>query len=108
MPRRPLSSIDQSLIGDTIDLRGWSVIAQDGSRLGTVAELIVDVEHGSPVYINVVPLGAGERIDDCWIRIPYEHTAQDDDSRCVLLSDVATLGLGTARVGLAFTRGAID
>jgi hypothetical protein len=105
---RPISSIDQSLIGDTIDLRGWSVIAQDGSRLGTVAELIVDVEQGSPIYINVVPVGAGDQIDECWIRVPYEHAALDDDSRSVMLSDVATLGLGTATAGLAFTRGAIE
>ena len=81
------------------------MIAQDGLRLGTVAELIIDVEHGSPVYINVVPEGAGDTVDECWIRVPYKHAALDGESRCVVLSDVATLGLGTATAGLPFTRG---
>jgi hypothetical protein len=101
---RPLSSIDHSLLRDTIDVRGWTVIAKDGAQLGTVAELIVDVEHGSPVYINVVPDGTSRPTDECWIRVPYRHAALDDEVRCVRLSDVATLGLGTASAGLAFTR----
>jgi hypothetical protein len=61
----------------------------------------VDVEEGEPVYINVIPAfeALGEN-DECWIRVPYDHTSVDDDSRRVVLSDVATLGLGTATAGL--------
>lgn len=90
------------------DLRGWSVIGRDGRRLGTVAELIVDVEHGSPVYINVVPDGIRKPIDECWIRVPYRHTSLDADERCVVLSDVATLGLGTATAGLVSRRAVLE
>jgi hypothetical protein len=107
MTLRPISSIDRSTIGRTLDLRGWSVIARDGALLGTVAELIVDVEEGSPVYINIVPsfsTGHTHGMDECWIRVPYRHASLDDRARRVVLSDVATLGLGTATAGLLFSR----
>jgi hypothetical protein len=64
--------------------------------------------NGSPVYINVVPDGVGRQNDECWIRVPYRHATLDDDSRRVLLSDVATLDLGTATAGLAFIRGSVS
>src|SRR3982750_3646677 len=71
MPLRPLSSIAGRDAGRALDVRGWSVVARDGSRLGTVAELIVDLELGAPVYINIEPVGAGRsRVDECWIRVP--------------------------------------
>jgi sporulation protein YlmC with PRC-barrel domain len=105
---RPLGSIDQRLAGDALDLRGWNVIGRDGRRLGTVAELIVDVEQGSPVYINVVPDGIREPIDECWIRVPYRHASLDEDGRRVVLSDVATLGLGTATAGLVSRRAVLE
>jgi sporulation protein YlmC with PRC-barrel domain len=108
MTLRPLSSIDSTTIGSSLDLRGWRVIARDGATLGTVSELIIDVEDGSPVYINIVPDfsdGHANTTDECWIRVPFQHTALDDDKRRVVLSDVATLGLGTATAGLVFSRG---
>lgn len=107
MTLRPLSSIDTTTIGRALDLRGWRVIARDGALLGTVSELIVDVEQGSPVYINIVPAFStdhAEEVDECWIRVPYRHASLDDDARRVVLSDVATLGLGTATGGLVFSR----
>jgi sporulation protein YlmC with PRC-barrel domain len=107
MALRPISSIDRATIGGTLDLRGWRVIARDGATLGTVAELIIDVEEGSPVYINIVPAFSSDhtnRMDECWIRVPYRHASLDDEARRVVLSDVATLGLGTATAGLVFSR----
>ena len=107
MTLRPLSSIDDTSLGRALDLRGWRVIAKDGALLGTVSELIVDVEEGSPVYINIVPAFSAhheEEIDECWIRVPYAHASLDDDARRVVLSEVATLGLGTATAGLVFNR----
>jgi hypothetical protein len=109
MPLRPLSSIAGRDAGRALDVRGWSVVARDGSRLGTVAELIVDLELGAPVYINIEPVGAGRsRVDECWIRVPYRHTSLDEDARCVVLSDMATLGLGTASIDFAAGRLAAD
>jgi photosynthetic reaction center H subunit len=108
MAMRPLGSIDQRLAGDALDLRGWNVIGRDGRRLGTVAELIVDVEQGSPVYINVVPDSTREPIDECWIRVPYRHASLDEGARRVVLSDVATLGLGTATAGLVSRRAVLE
>lgn len=86
-------------------MRGWSVIAADGEVLGAVAELIVDVEHGAPVYINIAPKGSSfETHDECWVRVPFRHTALDEERRRVVLSDIATLGLGTATAGLVTSR----
>ncbi|HEV7990995.1 MAG TPA: PRC-barrel domain-containing protein [Gemmatimonadaceae bacterium] len=110
MTLRPLSSIDYTTIGRTLDLRGWRVIARDGALLGTVSELIIDVEDGTPVYINIVPdfsAAHSSTPDECWIRVPFEHTSLDDDTRRVVLSDAATLGLGTATAGLVFSRTAM-
>jgi len=105
MTLRPLSSIDSTAIGPTVDLRGWRVIDRNGVLLGFVAELIVDVEDGSPVYINMAPArdSTSATSDECWIRIPYRHTSLDEGARLVVLNDVATLGLGTARAGLAIS-----
>lgn len=106
MPIRPLSTIPECA-REQLDLRGWAVIASDGALLGTVAELIVDVEHGTPVYINIAPL-EGEALtafDECWVRVPFEHTALDEGYRRVVLRAVATLGLGSATAALAASRG---
>jgi hypothetical protein len=107
MTLRPLSAIDPAVVRDGLDVRGWSVIAIDGTLLGAVAELIVDVEYGAPVYINIVPVGQSGRVthDECWVRVPVRHTALDEARHRVILSDVATLGLGTATAGLASSRG---
>jgi sporulation protein YlmC with PRC-barrel domain len=108
MALKPLGRLDERLVGTMHDLRGWRVLGRDGTPLGTVAELIVDVEHGSPVYINVVPDGPMERIDECWIRVPYRHAALDAAGQRVVLSDVATLGLGTATAGLVSRRAVLE
>lgn len=109
MTLRPLSSIEATTRGRSLDLRGWRVIARDGTTLGTVSELIIDVEDGSPVYLNIVPdhsLAHSNEADECWIRIAFRHSFLDDGGRKVVLSDAATLGLGTATAGLVFARGA--
>jgi sporulation protein YlmC with PRC-barrel domain len=105
MTLRPLSNIDCTALGRALDLRGWRVISRDGAALGSVSELIIDVEDGAPVYINIVPDFADlSHTDECWIRVPFEHTSLDESRRRVVLSDVATLGLGTATAGLVFGR----
>ena len=105
MTLRPLGALDPALLRRGLDVRGWSVIAADGEVLGTVAELIVDIEHGAPVYINIAPYGATfETHDKCWVRVPFRHTALDEERHRVVLSDVATLGLGAATAGLATPR----
>jgi hypothetical protein len=100
MSLHPLSRIDPSHVDGSLDLRGWRVMARDGASLGTVAELIVDVDSGKPVYLDIHPDGrevgpAGE----CWIRVPYRHAALRKETRSIVLSDLATLGFGTATVG---------
>ena len=101
MSLQPLRDVGSSQIPDAIDLRSWRVIARDGTPIGTVAEVIVDVEASAPVYLNVLPHDHAEgATDECWIRVPYRHARVDVGSKRVVLSDIATLGLGTATTGL--------
>ena len=88
-----------------LDLRSWSVVARDGSALGTVAEVIIDVDSQAPVYLHIVPHDApDDALAECWIRVPYRQVAVDEDERRVVMSDLALLGLGTATAGLATAR----
>jgi sporulation protein YlmC with PRC-barrel domain len=107
MQLQPLGSIDNSAVAERADLRGWRVISQHGLLLGLVAEVIVDVEHGAPIYLNIAPtrdsMGAPSG-EECWIRVPYRYATLDENARLVVLSDAATLGLGTATAGLLLTR----
>jgi hypothetical protein len=85
--------------------RSWSVVARDGSPLRTVAEVIVDVDAQSPVYLHIVPHDAPDDAPaECWVRVPCRHVAVDDDERWVVMSDLALLGLGTATTGLVTAR----
>jgi sporulation protein YlmC with PRC-barrel domain len=105
MRLKPLRDIAGADLSRSLDLRSWSVFARDGSALGTVAEVIIDVDTRTAVYLHIVP---HEQPDDapaeCWICVLYRQVAIDEDARCVVMSDLALLGLGTATAGLATAR----
>jgi sporulation protein YlmC with PRC-barrel domain len=101
MSLEPLRSVGASEIPGAIDLRSWRVVARDGTPVGTVAEVILDIDAGTPVYLNVLPHDHPEgATSECWIRVPYRHVRADASARRIVLSDIATLGLGTATTGL--------
>ena len=101
MSLQPLRNVERSDVPNTVDLRSWRVIARDGTPLGTVAEVIVDVDEGTPVYLNVLPHGQpDDASNECWIRVPYRHARVDSSSGSVVLNDAATLGMGTTTLGL--------
>ena len=105
MPLHPLRDVAGDDIPDLLDLRNWTVVAGDGSALGTVAEVIVDVETRAPVYLQIVPHDPPDDAPaECWIRVPYREVEVDEDERLVVMSDLALLGLGTATIGLATGR----
>ena len=105
MRLKPLRDIAGTEISRSLDLRHWSVVSDDGTPLGTVAEVIVDVENESPVYLDIIPHdGPDDAPAECWIHVPCRHVTLDDDERRVVMSDLALLGLGTATTGLATTR----
>jgi hypothetical protein len=102
MPFQPLRNVTGADLPRSLDLRNWSVVARDGSALGTVAEVIVDVDTRAPVYLQIVPHDPPNDLPaECWICVPYRDVAVDGDERLVVMSDLALLGLGTATVGLA-------
>lgn len=105
MSLHPLRDLAGAELSPSLDLRSWSVVARDGSALGTVAEVIVDVDAQSPVYLHIVPQAPpNEALAECWIRVPYPQVELDEDERRVVMSDLALLGLGTATAGLATAR----
>ena len=105
MTLQPLRNVEGTALSNSVDLRGWGVIARDGSALGIVAEVIVDVEAASPVYLHIVPVDHYEGSPtECWVCVPYRHVAIDAGERRVVMSDIALLGLGTASMELAAVR----
>jgi len=90
---------------ELLDLRGWTVVAGDGCTLGTVADVIVDVDVAAPVYLSIVPRSEdGSESTECWIRVPYHHVSVDEGERLVEMNDIALLGLGTATMALVSDR----
>jgi sporulation protein YlmC with PRC-barrel domain len=105
MSLQPLRDLATGEARGALDLRTWSVVGQDGSALGTVAEVIVDVDSLSPMYLQVVPRDhPDDSPSECWIRVPCRHVEIDEDERRVVMSDIALLGLGTATTALLIDR----
>ena len=105
MPLLPLRDLTAGDLSASLDLRSWSVVARDGGVLGTVAEVIVDVDARSPVYLHIVPSDPPDDVlSECWIRVPYHQVEADEEERRIVMSDLALLGLGTATTGLATAR----
>jgi sporulation protein YlmC with PRC-barrel domain len=101
-PLHKVSGVDRSQL---LDLRGWTVVATDGCTLGTVADVIVDVDTEAPVYLSIVPRSQnGSAPSECWIRVPYRHVSVDEGERHVKMNDIALLGLGTATMALRSDR----
>jgi sporulation protein YlmC with PRC-barrel domain len=98
MPLHTLTDVDRPT---SLDLRGWTVVSGDGSTLGTVANVIVDVDDALPVYLCIVPISEdGGAPTECWIRVPCCEVTVHEGERHVEMSDIALLGLGTATMAL--------
>jgi sporulation protein YlmC with PRC-barrel domain len=101
MTLMPLHKVASATRAEPLDLRGWTVIARDGCALGTVADVIVDVDDAAPVYLGIVPTGRDDTPPtECWIRVRYSDVEVDAGERHVEMSDIALLGLGTASMAL--------
>ena len=58
---RPLAELPTLRVADrALDVRGWEVFGQDGRRTGTVADLLVDIDHLRADTL-LVSLDGGER-----------------------------------------------
>jgi hypothetical protein len=91
------------------DPRGWDVLASTGGRLGTVADLLVDVEAGEVAALALVPADADRRLsgwrDGPHVVLPMEHVELDAARRAVVPDAVGRARLyvlerdsGTARL----------
>src|SRR5688500_14134819 len=55
MPLQPLRDIHRADLRDALDPRSWRVLANDGTPVGVVAEVIVADADARPVYLQVLP-----------------------------------------------------
>jgi sporulation protein YlmC with PRC-barrel domain len=71
------------------DLRGWPVVASTGDRIGTVAELLVDVSAGEVAALAVATAGADRASLARWADLPHvvlplEHADIDMQRQAVV------------------------
>jgi uncharacterized protein (TIGR02271 family) len=76
------------------DVRGWSVVAADGQRVGTVSDLIVDTDRMKVAYLEVeANAGGGAQM------VPVEAVQVDGSQREVMVAGMTnTAGWGETSV----------
>jgi photosynthetic reaction center H subunit len=86
-----LDELDDFAVADgDPDVRGWSVDAADGTRLGAVAELLVDIEAMKVRYLDIAV--ARELLDDDeprHILLPIGYARLAPESERVLVDRLA-------------------
>jgi hypothetical protein len=98
-------------MGDPVrraNIRGYTVRTRDGLTLGRVAEVVPCDDEVPAVHLDIDAALADDQPPPRGAAPPLRVLALfdevDEDRRVVVLSDAATLGLGTAVAGLAATR----
>jgi len=101
----PLSDVDDFEVAEGYpDVRGWRVNAADGTEVGKVHELLVDLDSLRTRYLDVrLTTDIAATTEDRDVLVPIGAARIDDDH------DVVTVPLNTERVGLLppYTHGAI-
>ena len=101
----PLSDVDDFEVAEGYpDVRGWRVNAADGSEVGKVHELLVDLDSLRTRYLDVrLTADVAATSEDRDVLVPIGAARIDDDH------DVVTVPLNTERVGLLppYTHGGI-
>lgn len=101
----PLGEVDDFKVAEGYpDVRGWRVNAADGTEVGKVHELLVDLDSLRTRYLDVrLTTEVAAAPEDRDVLVPIGAASIDDDH------DVVTIPLTTERVGLLppFTHAAI-
>jgi photosynthetic reaction center H subunit len=80
---------DYKVASGNPDVRGWDVVDRDNQILGTINELIVDVDREKVRYLDVAPSGDTFRGDgEHRLLIPIGAARINDDSNRVMLSEL--------------------
>ena len=76
---RPLAELPMLRLADRArDVRGWEVYRRDGRRLGTVADLLVDVDRLTSDALLVSVVGEGHSGD--FVAVPLQGLAPERSS----------------------------
>src|SRR6476660_1246368 len=101
----PLGEVDDFKVAEGYpDVRGWRVNAADGSEVGKVHELLVDLDSLRTRYLDVrLTADVAATSEDRDVLVPIGAARIDDHH------DVVTVPLNTDRVGLLppYTHGGI-
>ena len=96
----PLNQLSGYKVADgEPDIRGWDVMASDGSRLGKVDDLLVDTQANKVRYVDVDVDG-----DDRHVTVPIGYARLEENRHQVL---VDRLGSEQLQALPDYTRGAI-
>ena len=91
---RPLTELPTLRLADAArDVRGWEVLDRDGRRLGTVVDLLVDIDRLEAERLLVSP-GGGDRADVGFV-VPLHGLSPDrgGDRRLVPGGGMPPIGL---------------
>ena len=96
MVERPLAELPTLRVADPArDVRGWAVRSHDGGRLGTVADLLVDIDRLRADSLLVTPAGSDRA--DAMVIVPLHALAPDQHSTRQLVP-----GTGMPPIGLGY------
>ena len=101
----PLSELDDFKVAkDDPDIRGWDVLAADGTKVGEVEDLLVDTGAMKVRYLEV-DLDDDRFGDDRHVLVPIGQARLDDDNDNVLVDGIQADAFATLP---AYTRGAFS
>ena len=96
MVERPLTELPTLRIADPArDVRGWEVRSHDGSRLGTVTDLLVDIDRLTANALLVAPAGSDRA--GAMVVVHLHALSQEPGSNRRLVS-----GTGMPPIGLRY------
>jgi sporulation protein YlmC with PRC-barrel domain len=76
---RPLTELPMLRLADQArDVRGWEIDDQDGHRLGTVVDLLVDIDRLSADALLISPAGSDDA--DAMLVVPLHSLSPDRGS----------------------------
>jgi len=93
MVERPLAELPTLRVAEpTRDVRGWAVRSHDGGRLGTVADLLVDIDRLTADSLLVTPAGSDRT--GAMVVVPLHALAPEQRSTRQLVPGTGMLPIG--------------
>jgi sporulation protein YlmC with PRC-barrel domain len=79
------------------DIRGWTLSARDGRRVGVIDDLIVETSTLEVRYLEVrIDQSAAKRAGDVWVLVPARVARVDDLRERVIIDSMSAEGIAEA------------